>query len=143
MSLVPRCVLMQGDYDHAVELCKHECVPEARTTLFGLFNLPKYIEDSCYKSSFMHRYEKIKHGDVQIAMTGLGLWPLLTRRRIMEFTSEDDVMQCLLSSCAIFPFANLVYYRDMWNIDGGMTDFTPEVYGEGITRKNTVTVSPF
>lgn len=120
--------------------CKVDCVPTARRDFWGLFKLPKFIVDSTDISSFMHRYHKLEKGDLQIAMTGL---PFLSKRRIQEFTSEDDLLQCLLSSCAIFPFAGLVHYRGMWNMDGGVTDFVPEVYGEGITPENTVSVSPF
>lgn len=61
----------------------------------------------------------------------------------MNFTSQEDLEQCLLSSCAVFPFARLVYHRGQWNIDGGLTDFVPPVYGDDVHRGTTVTVSPF
>ena len=76
-----------------------------------------------------------------MSTTGITGYPLLSRRRIDEFTSQNDLEDSLLSSCAIVPFARLVYFRDCWNVDGGMTDFFPGF--DDLSDDETITVSPF
>jgi hypothetical protein len=133
-------IALGGSFDVAVEFCKEECVPKARSSLSGLFDIHQYASEACKIAGGLPRYADLDHGDLQIAITKL---PSLKKERSMAYESADDLLQCLMSSCAVYPFAPLVYHRGSWNVDGGMTDFVPLPIGEGITRENTVTVSPF
>jgi hypothetical protein len=137
-ALAAAGLALGGDFDKAVEQCKIDCVPSARGSFYGMFEIPRYIVDSCKIGNFLHRWNTVEAGELQVAVTGL---PFLTQRRIQEFTSEEDLTKCLLASCAIFPLAQLVYYRGCWNIDGGITDFVPDV--QGVDAKDTISVSPF
>jgi len=132
-------IALNGSFDTAVAYCKSDCVPQARASLAGLFDIHKYATESMHIADCLHRYGELEYGKLQVAITKL---PYMTKERAMVYETEEDLRNCLLSSCAIYPFAPLVYHRGSWNVDGGMTDFTPLVIGEGITRENTVTVSP-
>jgi len=137
-SLAAAGLALGGDFDKAVEQCKHDCVPSARTTFMGMFDIPRYLMDSCRIGDFLHRWSRLKDGDLQIAVTKL---PYLEKTRVMNYSSEEDLMTSLLASCAIFPLARLVYFRDSWHIDGGLTDFVPDV--KGVSPEDTVSISPF
>lgn len=137
-ALAAAGLALGGDFDAAVNACKTDCVPSARGSWYGFMNIPKYIIDSCGIGGFLPNWNTVAHGELQIAVTGL---PLLEKKRIMNFTSENDLLQCLLASCAIFPLARLVHYRDSWHIDGGLTDFVPDV--QGVSPEDTISVSPF
>jgi hypothetical protein len=139
-SLAAYGIALNGDFDVAVEFCKKECVPVARSSLSGLFDIQRYAREACKITGCLEKVSELEHGTLQCAITKL---PSLEKERVMSYTSGEDLLECLMSSCAVYPFAPLVYHRDRWNVDGGFTDFLPLVIGEGITRENTVTVSPF
>lgn len=137
-ALAAAGLALGGDFDAAVEACKSDCVPSARGSWRGFLNIPRYIVDSCGIGGFLPRWDSVAHGELQVAVTGL---PFLEKKRIMNFTSEDDLLKCLLASCAIFPLARLVHYRGSWHVDGGITDFVPDV--QGVSAEDTISVSPF
>jgi len=138
-SLAAYGIAFDGCFDTAVEFCKRDCVPRARSSISGLFDIHSYASEAMKIANCLHRYKELEYGKLQLAVTKL---PWLTKERTMEYESEEDLTKCLLSSCAIYPFAPLVYNRGCWNIDGGFTDFCPAVIGEGITPGNTISVSP-
>jgi hypothetical protein len=137
-ALAAAGLALGGDFDAAVEACKIDCVPSARGSWYGFMNIPKYIIDSCGIGGFLPRWNSVAHGELQVAVTGL---PFLERKRLMDFTSEDDLQKGLLASAAIFPLARLVHFRGGWHIDGGLTDFVPDV--KGVSHEDTISVSPF
>lgn len=126
-----------GDYDAAIEFCKDDCIPRAYNRgIVGIFRLHEYVNDCLDYSAKLYNYQsfKMKNIEIQIAITSL---PYFEKKIIKDFTSAEDLKQCLLASSAAFPFAPLVYLRGKWCVDGGFTDFQP------IVDENTITISPF
>jgi hypothetical protein len=82
----------------------------------------------------LHRWNTLSPGQLQVSVTKL---PQLRNERISTFQSRDDLLQYLLASACAFPFAPLLFHKDSWYVDGGITDFQP------IIDERTITVSPF
>lgn len=133
-ALAAAGLILDGDFDSAIQFCKKECVPEAYGKLLGLFQLSKYVGE-CIDDNVIPNYKSIPPGTLNVAITKL---PFFTAERVSTFDSEDDLKTVLLASCAAFPFAGLVYRKGSWYIDGGLSDFQPVLEGE-----HTLTVSPF
>ena len=128
-------IVLNGDFDKAVEFCKEDCIPQLRESpFFGLFRLSEYVS-ACLELYLLPNFKEIPVGHLQVAVTRL---PFLTQERIMKFSSKDDLKQVLLASSAAYPFASLVKLsNNSYYVDGGITDFQP------IIDDNTLTVSPF
>jgi hypothetical protein len=124
----------EGDFDAAVEFCITDCIPRTYNRLCGIFRLHEYVNDSLDYSCRLFNYEHLKPGQLRLAVTTL---PSFEKNTTTDYSSSEDLKQCLLASSAAFPFAPLVYLRGKWSVDGGFTDFQP------IVDEQTVTISPF
>ena len=133
-ALTSAGLVLEGDFDDAVQFCKDKCVPEAYGGITGLFRLNEYVSE-CLAKYLLNKYEDIEPGILQIAVSKL---PFFTTERVKEHKSKKHLMEALLASCAAFPFAPLVKLDNgRWYIDGGLSDFQP------ILNADTITVSPF
>ena len=127
-------LVLNGDFDDAVQFCKDEVIPRAYGGYTGLFRLNEYVSE-CLGIYLMDKYEAIKPGVLQIAVSKL---PYFKPTRVTTHASKKDLLQTLLASCAAFPFSPLIQRKDgHWYIDGGLSDFQP------IIDQDTITVSPF
>lgn len=134
-ALTAAGLAVEGDFDKAVAYCKKDALPEAHTSVAGLFQLEKYTK-TCLDDSVLPLFtpEKVKGGKLQVALTTL---PFFMPERATVHESREDLLQSLLASAAAFPFAKLPHRKGQWCIDGGLSDFQP------IVDENTITVSPF
>lgn len=126
-------LVVDGEYDDAIQFCKDYCVPQAYGDILGLFNLSHYVT-RCLEMQLLERYTEIPEGQLNVAVTRL---PYFERVTAKKFASKDELIDYLLASSAAFPFAPLKKIGDSWYIDGGLSDFQP------IENEETVTVSPF
>ena len=132
-ALAAAGLIIEGDFDAAVQFCKDKCVPLAHGHWSGLFRIGEYVSE-CIDLLMKSKYRDIKDDMLQVAITRL---PFLTAERKTSFSSFQDLKDALLSSSAAFPAAPLIYREGAWCLDGGITDFQPIVDSE------TITVSPF
>ena len=132
-ALAAAGLIIEGDFDAAVQFCKDKCVPLAHGHWSGLFRIGEYVSE-CIDLLMRSKYKNIKDGILQIAITRL---PFFTAERKLSFDSFQDLKDALLSSSAAFPAAPLIFRDGSWCIDGGLSDFQPTVDSE------TITVSPF
>ncbi len=133
-ALTAAGLALKGNFDLAIELCKNKFIPRAYSSIFGLFRLGEIASECLDETINLHNYSDLADGELQIAMTRL---PMLIADRATIYHSYDDIKNCLLASASAFPFAPLVYHRNNWYVDGGLSDFLPMI------DENTVTVSPF
>jgi hypothetical protein len=124
---------IEGDFDAAVDFCKHECLPEAWRHVKGLFKLGEYVSQ-CIDLLVMPNYKPLKPGKLQLAVTKL---PYFRTERVVEYNSKEELKEALMASIAAFPAAPIVRRKGSWYMDGGVSDFQP------VVDENTVTVSPF
>jgi len=132
-ALAAAGLIIEGDFDAAVQFCKDKCVPLAHGHWSGLFRIGEYVSE-CIDLLMKSKYRDIKDDMLQVAITRL---PFLTAERKTSFSSFQDLKDALLSSSSAFPAAPLIYREGAWCLDGGITDFQPIVDSE------TITVSPF
>lgn len=123
---------IDGDFDAAVQFCKNECLPKAYRDITGLFRLSEYV-GGCVDKHVLPYFDNLSSDSLHISVTDLST---LRRNRVSNFSSREDLKQCLLASSAAFPFAPLVNFRGRTCIDGGIADFQPTL------DKDTLTVSP-
>eukprot|EP01035_Chromulina_nebulosa_P017880 gene17880-23496_t len=126
-------LLVDGDFDRAVQFCKEYCLPKAYGEISGLLRLSDYVS-KCIDTTIRPKYKPLPPGLLHIAVTKL---PTLKGEIISKFDDFEDLKSALLGSSAAFPFAKLVKRKGQWLIDGGLSIFQP------VIDDNTVTVSPF
>lgn len=84
------------------------------------------------KAAFYHIFDGVDlparvNGRLALCVTRIELWPFphLENEMVSHFTSNDDIIECIIAS-ALIPFAlngkPYVVYRDWVCIDGGMTN---------------------
>lgn len=127
---------LDGDFDKAIDFCKAELVPKCyhHWTGWGLLGIGEYASRCMDATCNLHRWEELEDGQLHVAITRL---PFFHAERQTSFSSEKDLKTALLASAGCFPFAPLVWRKDHWCIDGGLSDFQP------VIDENTITVSPF
>lgn len=137
-ALAAAGLVLEGDFDAAVEFCKEECVPVAYGQISGLFKLAEFV-GKCLDLYLTPKYKGLKNGTLQIAVTRLPSLqsPWVKGERATSYKSAEDLKSWLLASSAAFPFAPLVNKNGHWYIDGGLSDFQP------VVDSDTLTVSPF
>jgi hypothetical protein len=91
-ALAAAGIVLNGDFDAAMEFCKQECVPRAHGELFGLFQLHEYVT-GCVDRYLLPIYRPIPPGKLQIAITHL---PFLKNERKMSFFSKEDFKTTIL-----------------------------------------------
>lgn len=135
-ALAAAGLVLDGDFDAAIEFCKTECIPKAHGHVSGLFQLADYVS-KCIDLLMVPNFKEgmIKPGELQIAITKL---PFFQSMRVTTHHSMKDLKQTLLASSAAYPGAPL-FTHDVHGvcIDGGLTDFQP------IVDEETITISPF
>ena len=108
-------LVLNGDFDSAMQFCKDECIPKAHGELLGLFRLTEYVS-GCLELHLLPRYKEIPVGHLQVAVTRI--LPQFHSERIMQFSSKDDLKQVLLASCAAYPLASFIRRNSCLYMDG-------------------------
>jgi hypothetical protein len=132
-ALTAAGLCLGGDFDKATEFCREECVSRAYGSFFGIFKIAQYVSECLDVSIDLNKGAMLPEGKLQVAYSVI---PFMKPERATSFTSGEDLKKCLLASSAAFPLAPLVQHRGNWLVDGGYTDFQPEI------NEDTITVSP-
>jgi hypothetical protein len=125
-------IVLNSDFDAAIQFCKEKCLTKAHGSISGLFCLHEYVDGVLELQR--EKFFEIPEKRLQISITQL---PKMIAERATKFASWEDLKTCLLSSCAAFPLAKMQYRNNSWCADGGLTDFVPYI------DEKTITVSPF
>lgn len=127
-------VVLEGNFDDAIQFCKDYCVPRAYQDFSGLFQLSDYVS-RCLQLHMLDKFDKEKlKKQLSVSVTRL---PYFLPEKVSNFDDKAELVSYLLASSAAFPFADLKKIKGNWYIDGGLSDFLP------IEDENTITVSPF
>lgn len=133
-ALTAAGLVLDGEFDEAIQFCKDYCLPKAYSDIRGLFNLADYVQ-KCLDLTLLAKFHQgVEPNTLFVAATKL---PLGQAERFTVFRTHEDLSTALLCSSAAFPFAPLVKHKGSWYIDGGLSDFQP------VEDDNTITVSPF
>lgn len=93
-------LVLNGDFDDAVQFCKDEVIPRAYGGYTGLFRLNEYVSE-CLGIYLMDKYEAIKPGVLQIAVSKL---PYFKPTRVTTHASKKRLTSDITSFMRSFPF---------------------------------------
>ncbi|CAM9634299.1 unnamed protein product, partial [Ectocarpus fasciculatus] len=125
----PALLLAAGvDIQYAFDVMMERSVPCYKNRALGAYG----CYDVGMKAAFYHIFDGVDlparvNGRLALCVTRIELWPFphLENEMVSHFTSNDDIIECIIAS-ALIPFAlngkPYVVYRDWVCIDGGMTN---------------------
>ena len=134
-AIVATLSAFDGDFDLALEYCKTYGIPRMYSHFFGPFKMHDYVQDCLEYTCDLRKCDSAFLGGLRVLVTKI---PSFAQSAFQTpFASPDDLKQCILASCATFPFAGPVFNGKSWMVDGSYAISNVD------NDAGTITVSPF